>query len=171
MTDLEAQPVLFIPDVHFGNLQRAGQVRLPLNQNLVTCVPKDEPVFLKLSWIYVLLCVQVFTFNTEEIEREGWAIGNRKWVFHYSTSYKYKAPHTNIQPQPHDANKRHMFVCFVFSGACWWRGCSGHPMKICVRRLTNRSKRRRTRGVRAGCSLFSSTSGLCYRFSFDNPLL
>uniref|UniRef100_A0A3Q2YJP9 Grainyhead-like transcription factor 2b n=1 Tax=Hippocampus comes TaxID=109280 RepID=A0A3Q2YJP9_HIPCM len=25
MTDLEAQPVLFIPDVHFGNLQRAGQ--------------------------------------------------------------------------------------------------------------------------------------------------
>ncbi|XP_037119408.1 grainyhead-like transcription factor 2b [Syngnathus acus] len=38
MTDLEAQPVLFIPDVHFGNLQRAGQV---------------------------------FTFNTEEMEREG----------------------------------------------------------------------------------------------------
>lgn len=28
MTDLEAQPVLFIPDVHFGNLQRAGQVGL-----------------------------------------------------------------------------------------------------------------------------------------------
>lgn len=26
MADLEAQPVLFIPDVHFGNLQRAGQV-------------------------------------------------------------------------------------------------------------------------------------------------
>lgn len=26
MTDLEVQPVLFIPDVHFGNLQRAGQV-------------------------------------------------------------------------------------------------------------------------------------------------
>uniref|UniRef100_A0A3Q2T0R1 Grainyhead-like transcription factor 2b n=1 Tax=Fundulus heteroclitus TaxID=8078 RepID=A0A3Q2T0R1_FUNHE len=26
ITDLEAQPVLFIPDVHFGNLQRAGQV-------------------------------------------------------------------------------------------------------------------------------------------------
>uniref|UniRef100_A0A3P9J7G4 Grainyhead-like transcription factor 2b n=1 Tax=Oryzias latipes TaxID=8090 RepID=A0A3P9J7G4_ORYLA len=25
MTDLEAQPVLFIPDVHFGTLQRAGQ--------------------------------------------------------------------------------------------------------------------------------------------------
>ncbi|CAM9326081.1 unnamed protein product [Lampetra planeri] len=38
MSDLEAQPVLFIPDVHFGNLQRAGQV---------------------------------FTFNTEEIDREG----------------------------------------------------------------------------------------------------
>uniref|UniRef100_A0A672Z037 Grainyhead-like protein 2 homolog n=1 Tax=Sphaeramia orbicularis TaxID=375764 RepID=A0A672Z037_9TELE len=27
MSDLEAQPVLFIPDVHFGNLQRAGQVQ------------------------------------------------------------------------------------------------------------------------------------------------
>lgn len=27
MLDLDAQPVLFIPDVHFGNLQRAGQVR------------------------------------------------------------------------------------------------------------------------------------------------
>ncbi|ETE73900.1 Grainyhead-like protein 2-like protein, partial [Ophiophagus hannah] len=26
MADLESQPVLFIPDVHFGNLQRAGQV-------------------------------------------------------------------------------------------------------------------------------------------------
>ncbi|XP_047663768.1 grainyhead-like transcription factor 2b [Tachysurus fulvidraco] len=26
MTDLDAQPVLFIPDVHFGNLQRAAQV-------------------------------------------------------------------------------------------------------------------------------------------------
>uniref|UniRef100_A0A668A470 Grh/CP2 DB domain-containing protein n=1 Tax=Myripristis murdjan TaxID=586833 RepID=A0A668A470_9TELE len=25
MTDLDSQPVLFIPDVHFGNLQRAGQ--------------------------------------------------------------------------------------------------------------------------------------------------
>ncbi|KAJ8334927.1 hypothetical protein SKAU_G00405660 [Synaphobranchus kaupii] len=38
MTDLDSQPVLFIPDVHFGNLQRAGQV---------------------------------FSFNTEELEREG----------------------------------------------------------------------------------------------------
>ncbi|KFO90591.1 Grainyhead-like 2, partial [Buceros rhinoceros silvestris] len=27
MTDLDSQPVLFIPDVHFGNLQRTGQVR------------------------------------------------------------------------------------------------------------------------------------------------
>lgn len=27
MTDLESQPVLFIPDVHLNNLQRAGQVR------------------------------------------------------------------------------------------------------------------------------------------------
>uniref|UniRef100_A0A673HH57 Grainyhead-like protein 2 homolog n=1 Tax=Sinocyclocheilus rhinocerous TaxID=307959 RepID=A0A673HH57_9TELE len=28
MTDLESQPVLFIPDVHLNNLQRAGQVRI-----------------------------------------------------------------------------------------------------------------------------------------------
>lgn len=35
MTDLEAQPVLFIPDVHFGNLQRAGQVdQSHMTQNL-----------------------------------------------------------------------------------------------------------------------------------------
>lgn len=26
VTDLDSQPVLFIPDVYFGNLQRAGQV-------------------------------------------------------------------------------------------------------------------------------------------------
>uniref|UniRef100_A0A8C3S434 Grh/CP2 DB domain-containing protein n=1 Tax=Chelydra serpentina TaxID=8475 RepID=A0A8C3S434_CHESE len=26
MTDLDSQPVLFIPDIHFGNLQRTGQV-------------------------------------------------------------------------------------------------------------------------------------------------
>ncbi|NWI49607.1 GRHL2 protein, partial [Pachyramphus minor] len=26
MADLDSQPVLFIPDVHFGNLQRTGQV-------------------------------------------------------------------------------------------------------------------------------------------------
>uniref|UniRef100_A0ACB8FEN5 Grainyhead-like protein 2 n=1 Tax=Sphaerodactylus townsendi TaxID=933632 RepID=A0ACB8FEN5_9SAUR len=26
MTDLDSQPVLFIPDVHFGNLQRTGQI-------------------------------------------------------------------------------------------------------------------------------------------------
>lgn len=31
MMDLDSQPVLFIPDVHFGNLQRAGQVRTPLS--------------------------------------------------------------------------------------------------------------------------------------------
>ncbi|KAJ8288508.1 hypothetical protein COCON_G00011670 [Conger conger] len=44
MTDLDSQPVLFIPDVHFGNLQRAGQV---------------------------------FTLNTEEIERDGSVVVKR----------------------------------------------------------------------------------------------
>lgn len=33
MRDLDSQPVLFIPDVHFGNLQRAGQVRVRLVHN------------------------------------------------------------------------------------------------------------------------------------------
>lgn len=41
MTDLDAQPVLFIPDVHFGNLQRAGQVRL---QAPVSCLIKGHGV-------------------------------------------------------------------------------------------------------------------------------
>lgn len=36
MSDLEAQPVLFIPDVHFGNLQRAGQVDKYLYPSLRT---------------------------------------------------------------------------------------------------------------------------------------
>lgn len=27
VADLDSQPVLFIPDVYFGNLQRAGQVK------------------------------------------------------------------------------------------------------------------------------------------------
>uniref|UniRef100_A0A672HQQ2 Grh/CP2 DB domain-containing protein n=1 Tax=Salarias fasciatus TaxID=181472 RepID=A0A672HQQ2_SALFA len=40
MTDLEAQPVLFIPDVHFGNLQRAGQVESVLVKRMFR--PSDE---------------------------------------------------------------------------------------------------------------------------------
>lgn len=40
MSNLEAQPVLFIPDVHFGNLQRAGQVaHTPLLFNSRTNIP------------------------------------------------------------------------------------------------------------------------------------
>uniref|UniRef100_A0A8C4ECI8 Grainyhead like transcription factor 2 n=1 Tax=Dicentrarchus labrax TaxID=13489 RepID=A0A8C4ECI8_DICLA len=39
MTDLDSQPVLFIPDVHFGNLQRAGQVRDPRLSVLVKRMP------------------------------------------------------------------------------------------------------------------------------------
>lgn len=33
MRDLDSQPVLFIPDVHFGNLQRAGQVSVCLTDH------------------------------------------------------------------------------------------------------------------------------------------
>ncbi|XP_078123485.1 grainyhead-like transcription factor 2b [Sander vitreus] len=57
MSDLEAQPVLFIPDVHFGNLQRAGQV---------------------------------FTFNTEEIEREGSVLVKRM----------FRSPDEDLCPSP-----------------------------------------------------------------------
>ncbi|XP_028256226.1 grainyhead-like transcription factor 2b isoform X2 [Parambassis ranga] len=66
MTDLEAQPVLFIPDVHFGNLQRAGQV---------------------------------FTFNTEEIEREGSVLVKR--MFRQSDEDLCPSPHKQIKEETH----------------------------------------------------------------------
>ncbi|XP_068189057.1 grainyhead-like transcription factor 2b isoform X2 [Antennarius striatus] len=66
MTDLEAQPVLFIPDVHFGNLQRAGQV---------------------------------FTFNTEEIEREGSVLVKR--MFRPSDEDLCPSPHKQIKEETH----------------------------------------------------------------------
>uniref|UniRef100_A0A8C4ECL9 Grainyhead like transcription factor 2 n=1 Tax=Dicentrarchus labrax TaxID=13489 RepID=A0A8C4ECL9_DICLA len=43
MTDLDSQPVLFIPDVHFGNLQRAGQVRDPQEVNRDGVLVKRMP--------------------------------------------------------------------------------------------------------------------------------
>uniref|UniRef100_A0AAQ4RPQ9 Grainyhead-like transcription factor 2b n=1 Tax=Gasterosteus aculeatus aculeatus TaxID=481459 RepID=A0AAQ4RPQ9_GASAC len=66
MSDLEAQPVLFIPDVHFGNLQRAGQV---------------------------------FTFNTEEIEREGSVLVKR--MFRRSDEDVCPSPHKQIKEETH----------------------------------------------------------------------
>ncbi|KAF6737761.1 Grainyhead-like-like protein 2 [Oryzias melastigma] len=66
MTDLEAQPVLFIPDVHFGTLQRAGQV---------------------------------FTFNTEEIDREGGVLVKR--MFRPSDEDLCPSPHKQIKEETH----------------------------------------------------------------------
>ncbi|KAM9838889.1 grainyhead-like transcription factor 2b isoform 2-T2 [Aulostomus maculatus] len=66
MSDLEAQPVLFIPDVHFGNLQRAGQV---------------------------------FTFNTEEIEREGSVLVKR--MFRPSDEDLCPSPQKQIKEETH----------------------------------------------------------------------
>lgn len=66
MTDLEAQPVLFIPDVHFGNLQRAGQV---------------------------------FTFNTEEIDREGSVLVKR--MFRSSNEDLCPSPHKQMKEDTH----------------------------------------------------------------------
>uniref|UniRef100_A0A8C6SC37 Grainyhead-like transcription factor 2b n=1 Tax=Neogobius melanostomus TaxID=47308 RepID=A0A8C6SC37_9GOBI len=66
MTDLEAQPVLFIPDVHFGNLQRAGQV---------------------------------FTFNTEEIDREGGVLVKR--MFRSSNEDLCPSPHKQMKEDTH----------------------------------------------------------------------
>uniref|UniRef100_A0A668ACI0 Grh/CP2 DB domain-containing protein n=1 Tax=Myripristis murdjan TaxID=586833 RepID=A0A668ACI0_9TELE len=42
MTDLDSQPVLFIPDVHFGNLQRAGQVRQTVMLKRISCVSEED---------------------------------------------------------------------------------------------------------------------------------
>ncbi|XP_058474474.1 grainyhead-like transcription factor 2b [Solea solea] len=67
LTDLEAQPVLFIPDVHFGNLQRAGQV---------------------------------FTFNTEEIEREGGGVLVKR-MFRPSDEDLCPSPHKQIKEETH----------------------------------------------------------------------
>uniref|UniRef100_A0A3Q3XCX3 Grh/CP2 DB domain-containing protein n=1 Tax=Mola mola TaxID=94237 RepID=A0A3Q3XCX3_MOLML len=72
MADLEAQPVLFIPDVHFGNLQRAGQF-------------------------------QVFTFNTEEIERESVVV---KRMFRPSDEDLCMSPHKQIK----EIQKRLLYV-------------------------------------------------------------
>ncbi|XP_072303946.1 grainyhead-like transcription factor 2b [Eucyclogobius newberryi] len=66
MTDLEAQPVLFIPDVHFGNLQRAGQV---------------------------------FTFNTEEIDREGSVLVKR--MFRSSDEDVCSSPQKQMKEDTH----------------------------------------------------------------------
>ncbi|XP_038142994.1 grainyhead-like transcription factor 2b isoform X1 [Cyprinodon tularosa] len=66
ITDLEAQPVLFIPDVHFGNLQRAGQV---------------------------------FTFNTEEIDKEGTVLVKR--MYRSSDEDLCPSPHKQIREETH----------------------------------------------------------------------
>ncbi|XP_051926103.1 grainyhead-like transcription factor 2b isoform X2 [Hippocampus zosterae] len=66
VTDLEAQPVLFIPDVHFGNLQRAGQV---------------------------------FTFNTEEMEREGSVLVKR--MFRPAEDDLCPSPQKQIKEEAH----------------------------------------------------------------------
>uniref|UniRef100_A0A665TCW3 Grainyhead-like protein 2 homolog n=1 Tax=Echeneis naucrates TaxID=173247 RepID=A0A665TCW3_ECHNA len=46
LVDLDSQPVLFIPDVHFGNLQRTGQVRDPsfliVLVKRMSCVPEED---------------------------------------------------------------------------------------------------------------------------------
>lgn len=44
MADLDSQPVLFIPDVHFGNLQRTGQVG---NNDMSRC---PLAIWLPLLW-------------------------------------------------------------------------------------------------------------------------
>lgn len=42
ITDLDSQPVLFIPDVHFSNMQRAAQVRESVIINPFLCVNASE---------------------------------------------------------------------------------------------------------------------------------
>lgn len=42
ITDLDSQPVLFIPDVHFSNMQRSAQVREFAIINPFLCVNATE---------------------------------------------------------------------------------------------------------------------------------
>lgn len=42
ITDLDSQPVLFIPDVHFSNMQRAAQVRAFVIINPFLCVNASQ---------------------------------------------------------------------------------------------------------------------------------
>lgn len=75
MIDLDSQPVLFIPDVHFGNLQRAGQVRDPLSDSLsIRHTHTVLHLMLKSLCIYLFIQphLQVYAFNTEEVSRDGW---------------------------------------------------------------------------------------------------
>lgn len=60
MRDLDSQPVLFIPDVHFGNLQRAGQVRVRLvhNHTHLRCCP-----FVDLFFSYSSVCPTLTCFG------------------------------------------------------------------------------------------------------------
>ncbi len=111
---------------------------------------------------------------------------NRKWAVSFTSGHtnmtdanekQVQIPSRHIQRgvQCRHTCKRnaygtwHAFRFCAFSGACWWRGCSGRRMKICVRHLTNRSKRRRTRKVQDGCYLLLRLSFLSF-LSFLNWL-
>uniref|UniRef100_A0A6Q2XXH7 Grh/CP2 DB domain-containing protein n=1 Tax=Esox lucius TaxID=8010 RepID=A0A6Q2XXH7_ESOLU len=43
LANLTSQPVLFIPDIHFGHLQRTGQVRVILNPGMLQSVRRPQP--------------------------------------------------------------------------------------------------------------------------------
>uniref|UniRef100_A0A7N8XD30 Grainyhead-like protein 2 homolog n=1 Tax=Mastacembelus armatus TaxID=205130 RepID=A0A7N8XD30_9TELE len=47
MTDLDSQPVLFIPDVHFGNLQRAGQLYMSGSGSSA-----DKSLFVRMTYFF-----------------------------------------------------------------------------------------------------------------------
>lgn len=68
MPDLHSQPVLFIPDVHFANLQRTGQVRL-----LLSCPPDradlNSPSF---------AAEQYLSIQKVEFYRKDW-LGRKYW--------------------------------------------------------------------------------------------
>ncbi|XP_059206336.1 grainyhead-like transcription factor 2b [Centropristis striata] len=110
LSDLEAQPVLFIPDVHFGNLQRAGQVDLhlhsssSLNRSERTCfICRQVTLEPQLNDLMALFELQikniVFTFNTEEIEREGSVLVKR--MFRSSDEDLCPSPHKQIKEETH----------------------------------------------------------------------
>jgi hypothetical protein len=83
MPDLHSQPVLFIPDVHFANLQRTGQVRLLLSH------PPGQQSRLQLSFEFsgraksVLFHTKVDFYRNDCLGREYWDSKAKKGVSCY----------------------------------------------------------------------------------------
>ena len=103
LKDLDSQPVLFIPDVHFGNLQRAGQVIqniLSHTPHKTLVLPADYMQTHFLRWAYC-------SFSCAGLRLQNRGDGQR-WVRIYSEHYSFKVC---------GAYRSHWSVCLQCS---WW---------------------------------------------------